>query len=385
MTEIRKPVAREIRRPAVRIRQGKRTLFFTSFTVREFADGGFYRVDHLDVKAGKGHQRLLDESRARSFAKDMLRANNEDETFLPTSVFLATEGTIEYDEKRGEMAFEPVVSGVLPFDVVDGQHRIEGLLLAQKSDNELKDFPISVVIAHEMTQPEKMAQFVIVNTKQKTVDTGVTQVITAKFKRILDEFPNNKPYLPSWLQRQVDKGTDDKALTLTMDLNKDERCPWYRKIQFADEYKQPEHTITQATFVRLAKQLLLTKSHPLFFFDEKKRHAILCNFWNVIDDICVGDEYTGSVVFKSTGVTFFHSILGPILNQLAYEREYSEEKFKKIMMGAAEHLPPNAVGCLSPDFWRPGSAISGYNRGAIAALSAAFTEALAAYDEDFAV
>ena len=48
-----------IRRPAIRINQGRRTLFLTSFTVGDFMTHGFYQVDHLDVHEGTGMQRLL--------------------------------------------------------------------------------------------------------------------------------------------------------------------------------------------------------------------------------------------------------------------------------------------------------------------------------------
>lgn len=203
----------EVRRPAIKIQQGRRTLFLTSFTVKDFLAGDFYRVDHLDVQGTTGMQRLLNDSRARSFGKDVVDADKRDEAFLPTSVFLATEGIIGYDEQNKELYFDSdPARGVCPLDVVDGQHRLEGLKLAAEKSEHLLDFPISVVIAHRMGETEKMLQFVTVNTKQKAVDKGVVQHITARFTQMLDV--EHLPYLPDWLRREVEKGGDDRGLRI---------------------------------------------------------------------------------------------------------------------------------------------------------------------------
>lgn len=88
----------KIKRPAIKLLQGRRVLFLSSFLVRDFMSDGFYRIDRLDVEAGEGMQRLLNEARAKRFGRDMNSADEYNEAFLPTSVFLATAGTIDYDE-----------------------------------------------------------------------------------------------------------------------------------------------------------------------------------------------------------------------------------------------------------------------------------------------
>ena len=170
----------EFRQPAVQIQQGKRTLFLTSFTVRDFLSDGFYRVNRLDVQGAKGMQRLLSKARARSFAKDINEADDHNEVFLPNSVFLATEGIISYDEQQHQLFFDSdSAHNVCPFDVIDGQHRIEGLKIAAEKNERLMDFPISVVVAHKMNETEKMLQFGTI--KHRAVDQGVAQHIARAF------------------------------------------------------------------------------------------------------------------------------------------------------------------------------------------------------------
>ena len=371
----------EIRKPAVKIRQGKRVLLLTSFTVRDFTRENFYRVDRLDVKASAGMQRLLNERRIKSFGRDMIGADEHEEAFLPTSVFLATEGDIGYDENNKELFFDPSSDGgICPLDVVDGQHRIEGLKWAaqDKNNEHLMSFPITTVIAPKLTEAERMLQFVIVNTKQERVDPGVEQHIIARFTKMLDV--ENMPHLPDWLKRKVEKGDDDKALSIAIALNSDDDSPWHGRIQLADEYRSPERTITQQTFVKSVKRHLLARNHPLLQItpDEKKRLSILKNFWRAIENIFVDTSSDApTVVFKYIGMEFFHAISAPIMNQLAKEKSYTADEFERSIRSAESDLTSDVAGIMLPDYWQTGGTASGLNSGAIAKLAKAFADALA--------
>ena len=373
----------EVRRPAIKIQQGNRTLFLTSFTVKDFLAGDFYRVDHLDVQGTTGMQRLLNDSRARSFGKDVVDADKRNEAFLPTSVFLATEGSISYDEQNKELYFDSdPARGVCPLDVVDGQHRLEGLKLAAEKSEHLLDFPISVVIAHRMSETEKMLQFVTVNTKQKAVDKGVVQHITARFTQMLDV--EHLPYLPDWLRREVDKGGDDRGLRIIKRLNSDESSPWRGRIQLADEPKSRRHTITQSTFVATLKKTVLNKYHPFnaTLVDSEKQLAVLINYWKAIDDILVDDTTdangkAASVVFKYNGLEFFLSILHAVINVLSRNRNFTEGAIAKCIRDAEDHLSPQNAPAMAPDFWRPGGLASSMNRAGISQLATDFSEAIA--------
>ena len=378
----------DVRRPAIKIRQGKRTLFLTSFTVREFLRDGFYQVDRLDVQSSTGMQRLLNESRANGLGNDLVDADEHDEAFLPTSVFLATGGSISYDERTKELFFDTAEHyQVCPLDVVDGQHRLEGLKVAATKTDRLMDFEISVIIAHEMTNLEKMLQFVTVNTKQQAVDTGVVQHITARFTEM--DGIGSLPYLPKWLKREVEKGEDEQALQIARFLNSDETSAWHGKIQFADETRSHRHSITQKSFVSAIKKNILNKFHPYntLPLNDDKKMAVLRNYWTAVHHTFVQADSLENdgidwVAYKSNGMQFFLLIFGPILNSLARDRQYTTEAFERCFVDIREHLPPNSIVVMSPDYWKKGGGASGLNLGGIRVLAADFTQAIGEADSE---
>ena len=380
-----------IRRRAVKAEQGGRVLFFTWLTVRDFVDG-FYRVDKLDVHESKGIQRLLNESRARSFANDIAEADAKDEcgeAFLPTSVFLATDGDIGYDESAKEMILDSAPNaGICPLDVVDGQHRIEGLKMAAHKSSHLMDFPVSVVIACGMTEPEKMLQFVTVNTKQRAVDPGVAQHIIARFTKMRGV--KELPYIPRWLDKKAEKGDDDKALAIVLALNGNPKSPWRDRVQLADEKKKsPHHTIKQGSFVNSVKQHLLTSRHPLngSGFDEEKQIGVLINFWTAVERIFVTpqpfpESDKPSAVFKSNSLTFFHAILAPVLNHLNRKKSYTVDAMEDCIRAAGEHLPPSEARIMFSDFWQVGGLSGNVGITGMRHMAAAFNDALAEANDD---
>ena len=374
----------EIRKPAVKILQGKRTLFLTSFTVRDFAKANFHRVDKLDVQEATGMQRLLNTSRANRFGRDIIGANEQNEAFLPTSVFLATEGNISYNENTKELFFDDDArAGICPLDVVDGQHRIAGLIEAAKQEDSLWDFSICAVISPNMNEAEKMLQFITVNTQQQPVNRGVAQHITARFTKMLEVEP--LPYIPKWLIQEVERGTDDKALRIAQFLNNTEKSPWFGRIEFAHERGNERHTIKQASFVSSLRSHLLVIGHPLRLnhsIDDNKLNKLL-NFWKAIENIFiipsdVSDEGSRfrSVVFKSTGLEFFHGISDPIYRQLSQNRDYTVEAIENLIKSAAKELDSNYIGVMSPEFWQRGSEASSLNRAGAANYAAAFADAI---------
>lgn len=395
----------EIRKPAVPIQQGGRTLYLTAFTVRDIMRDGLYRVDRLDVQEERGMQRLLNATRARSFARDFADADQHNQAFLPTSVFWATEGSVSYDEQTKEIFFDDADhSGVCPFDVVDGQHRLEGLKEAAGSNERLLDFPISVVIAHKMNEAERMLQFLIVNTKQQPVDQGVAQHITARFTQM--DGVDDLPYLPKWLDKEVKRGSDAQALQIVRKLNSDETSSWHGRIQFADETKSPRHTITQKSLVAAVKRIVLNQHHPYndLPLQPEKRPAVLINYWNAVDKLFVHqsndegirqgstgrwlrehrreDVRASSVVYKSNGVEFFLLVFSSVLTALARERQFTQDAIIRCLESAAEHLEPHDFAATSPEFWKSGGGASNLNRSGIRDLAGAFRTAISQAHED---
>jgi DNA-sulfur modification-associated len=123
-----------IKIPAARVRQGALVLYATSLKVRDLMAQNFYSVETLDPGDAndKGYQRLLNNTRARKLADYIVRGQDRQDAFLPTSVFLATDKSIEFAERDNTIEFDPSLIG--PFSVVDGQHRLEGLKVAALKD-----------------------------------------------------------------------------------------------------------------------------------------------------------------------------------------------------------------------------------------------------------
>jgi DGQHR domain-containing protein len=115
----------ELTRPAARIRQGNLIIYATSLQVRDLREPNFYKIDTLDADEGTGYQRLLNETRAKRLADYLLDGHKALEAFLPTSIFLATDKLVPFDEKSNTVRIDPDKIGA--FNVVDGQHRIRGL------------------------------------------------------------------------------------------------------------------------------------------------------------------------------------------------------------------------------------------------------------------
>ncbi|MGE0774403.1 MAG: DGQHR domain-containing protein [Sphingomonadaceae bacterium] len=177
--------------PASRVRQGSLTLYTTSVKVADLIRPGFYSVETLDPDSDddKGFQRLLNKARAKKLADYILRGQDDQDAFLPTSVFLATDKEIQFDEMDNKLSID-LKNGA--FSVVDGQHRLEGLKMAAEKDERVLDFEVPVNIAANLPKIAQMCHFLIVNTTQKSVDKSVEQRIMARLTEALDieDIPN---------------------------------------------------------------------------------------------------------------------------------------------------------------------------------------------------
>ena len=112
-----------ITRPAARVKQGALTLYATSLKVSDLLTPNFYSVEALDPENpnDKGYQRLLNKARAKKLADYIVAGQDTHDAFLPTSIFMATDKDIKFDEANNTINIDTSVTGA--FSVVDGQHR----------------------------------------------------------------------------------------------------------------------------------------------------------------------------------------------------------------------------------------------------------------------
>lgn len=354
----------ELKRPAARIQQGNLVLYATSLQVRDLRQPNFYRIDTLDADEGTGYQRILNEARAKRLADYLLDGHKAMEAFLPTSIFLATDKDLPFDPDTNSVRIDSEKIG--PFNVVDGQHRIRGLVLAAEKDPSMDDFEVPANIAVKLDGISQMAHFLIVNTTQRSVDKAIEQQIVARLTEKI-EFEKT-PVLPRWIQRQVDKGEDSRALQIAQYLNDEKDSPWFGKIRMAnDAGGAGDATINQKGFVTSLKRYILTPSNPIagHGWDTDKQKRVLVNYWRAICNLLVepGDETSN--VFKTNGLHMFHAASPAIFLHLANMKNFKAEAVQGLLSHAFENLPVDFVGASTSAFWKRGGTASGLNAAAI--------------------
>lgn len=361
----------EIRLAAARIQQGGLTLFATSIAVRDLIRKGFYSVETLDpAEASEGYQRLLNVARAKKLADYVVRGQESSDAFLPTSVFLATDRVVAFDEGTNTIAFD--ISKVGPFSVVDGQHRLEGLRLAAERDDRVLDFQVPVNIATGLSKLAQMCHFLIVNTTQRSVDKSVEQRIIARLSDALEV--EDLPSLPKWILNIVEKGEVEKAVKLVDFLNEAEGSPWLGKVQLANADVETA-TVNQKTFVKAIVKYVLTAANPLSVFkDFDKEKRIFLNYWKAIAKIL--DDGNASVLFKYNGVELFCRFSTTFFMKLQDRGSFTEATMEKLLRHCFENMEGEYAGVGHPEFWHKGAKASFLNAGAINHMAQEMTKAL---------
>lgn len=359
--------------PAARVHQGTLMLYTTSIKVKDLVSGNFYNVETLDPDDvnDKGFQRLLNHARAKKLSDYILRGQDSQDAFLPTSIFLATHKSIPYDVQRNILSID--TENLCPFSVVDGQHRLEGLRMAAAQDSRVLDFEIPVNIAVELSKIAQMCHFLIVNTTQKSVDKSVEQRIIARLSAAL--ITEDMPSLPKWILNTVQKGEVEKALNYVDFLNTHEESPWKGKIEMANLDKDAA-SINQRSFVKAIVKYVLTASNPLTMtakdIDQEKK--IFLNYWKAIANIL--DDGNSTVLYKYNGVELFCRFSTPFFMRLQDKGSFTVATMEQTLRNAFNNMEGDYAGVGHPDWWAKGSKASFLNAGAINVVSHEMTKAM---------
>lgn len=367
-----------ITRPAAIVRQGSLKLYATSLPVSDLKLPNFCIINKLDPdESGPGYQRLLNEGRAKRLSEYLLDGEAEGDAFLPTSVFLATSKDISFDPASNTITFD--IRDVGPFNVVDGQHRIAGLIMAADKNADLLKFEVPVNIAVGLDDISQMCHFLIVNTTQKSVDKAIEQQIVARLTKMLNL--EKMPTIPRWIRRQVDKGEDARALNIANFLNTDPASPWCGKIRMANDESEGA-TINQKSFISSIKKYIFTASNPLSNpVWDTNRPQILSNYWKAVIELLVDDQVpTPSVVYKTTGVDLFHIVSATVFTHLAARKDFKKEAIKGLLQHGFRNLPPDSMAISHPEWWLRGNGASGVNSAAIRRLAQALSHAINVQD-----
>lgn len=340
--------------------------------VKELVADGFYNVETLDpeVPNDKGFQRLLNKARAKKLADYIVKGQDSHDAFLPTSVFLATDKSIKFNEKDSTLEIDTAL--VTPFSVVDGQHRLEGLKMAAEKDTRVHEFEVPVNIAVNLPKIAQMCHFLIVNTTQKSVDKAVEQRIIARLTDALDV--EDLPSLPKWILNTVDKGEVEKAVRYVDYLNEADGSPWFGKIRMANT-DQDGATINQRSFVKAIVKYVLTANNPLTIVkDFEKEKKIFLNYWKAITAIL--DDGESTTLYKYNGVELFCKFSIPFFMKLQDRGSFTVATMDKVLRSCFENVEGDYAGVGHPDWWTKGGKASFLNAGAINVVSQEMSKAL---------
>src|SRR5216684_662710 len=358
--------------PAARVRQGALVLYTTSMKVRQLVSGGFYSVETLDPEDtnDKGYQRLLNTARAKKLADYIVKGQPSQDAFLPTSVLLATDKSIDFDEQHNTIEID--ISLVGPFSVVDGQHRLEGLKMAAEKDDRVLDFEVPVNVAVNLPKIAQMCHFLIVNTTQKSVDKSVEQRIIARLSEALEV--EDMPSLPKWILNTVERGEVDKALKYVDYLNETEDSPWFGKIRMANS-ESDEATINQRSFVKAIVKYVLTANNPLIVFkDFEKEKKIFLNYWKAITTNL--DDGNSATLYKYGGVELFCKFSIPFFMKLQDRGSFTVSTMEKLLKSCLENVEGDYAGVGHPDWWATGGQAGRLNAGALNIVAQEMSKAL---------
>lgn len=228
---------------------------------------------------------------------------------FPTAVTLAARKTLEYNEETLQL--------VLPLDeklqIVDGQHRIEGLryAIAEKGEEYLKDFPIPFVVMETPDRIVEMNQFRTINGTAKQVRTDlVNAILTATASTHGDTFVPDKDKWRVVVTHVVDR------------LDNDKDSPWNGLILMADETGSPtgsESKVVRATsFMTSLKPVYEALEYFRFLKDRPDLkgksdmvYDVVAPFWSALMEVVpeAFEEPNQYVIQKTPGLFSLHKLL----------------------------------------------------------------------------
>jgi len=151
-------MSKTVRSKAIECKQNGKIFYITILENDLLKDICF--ISRRDEDSKKGFQRNLNLSRAKDIAKYL----DEVKGTIPSALILSAQdiSKFTFNKRSNEISF---VTNERSFMVLDGQHRLYGLMLAEKI------YSVPVVVFNHLTTTDEVNLFVDINTTQKGVPT----------------------------------------------------------------------------------------------------------------------------------------------------------------------------------------------------------------------
>ncbi len=119
-------------------------------------------ISRRDDDNKKGFQRLLNETRA----KDIARYLDHDQGVIPSSIILSAQDNarLSFDRQTSKLTFTVIKDSFL---VIDGQHRLYGLMEAKKN------YEMPIIVFTNLNTASEVNLFIDINTTQKGVSSAL--------------------------------------------------------------------------------------------------------------------------------------------------------------------------------------------------------------------
>ena len=307
-------------------------------------------VDFYDEKTGSGFQRkeTTRNTRGRQIADYIKRCvENEVE---PKLFEMTANARVTKSSRASGWRYEPLDDahpvGFLLLkgkargewlSVIDGGTRLRGIQYALDDSliDENQEFDVRIFVDQSLA--EEIAQFLLINDRQKKVRTDLGLRVV---QRLQDdgELTDEQMIL---LETAVPKQDAWKfqATRITARLNSDTDSPWKNRIQMPHE--GPKATTLQSFFSSLqpilkdADIMEQLKSNDVGWDETEAVCRILKNFWSAVAEVnpMANDEPLTSVLWRPIGSSACHIGLAPIVKTIleSSELDVTKDRFVKII------------------------------------------------------
>lgn len=287
----------------------------------------------------EGYQRELQETRLSRSKFGVAGYLLDQMGIFPTSILVNVrqeEGHLEY-QKKGEGSEGEIGDLIVPDDptwfVVDGQHRLEGLKIATREQEELAKYPVIVTMTNEDIFHE-MLLFFLVNSRAKSVPTGLAY-------RILQRMLYDK-VAPKWVEGTMMVGADRRkaiAATIVDYLNLDLDSPFKGKIQEVGEPHASEHLTTDETLTRYVTMILKDSIFSEMY--DRDAAELLAEYWTALATIyprCF-QKPSDYMMLGTIGLSSLSRLFPTIYGYCARDKDVSKESMAKYLGYLLEQTP----------------------------------------------
>lgn len=262
-------------------------------------------------------QRILNKTRI-SGIRDFLLNNG----FFPNNIILNVnqEGNLLYNELLGKVKLD---SNPRIAQIIDGQHRVEGLKEAIKVETSIGDMLIPTVLANNLETESCAEIFISINTEQKSVPKSLIYDLYGLMNISAKDF-------------SIERGTDIAKI-----LNTEDTSPYQGYIKFPGSRKF-KGGIQLSTLVNSLKPLV--KSDGEFskysLTTLENQASVLKNYFNAIQSY-YGDDWdslNNPFLFASGFSAAIEVLISKILPHCYSTKKFTEQYLKDLLIISKENL-----------------------------------------------